>query len=208
MNLLKKILIVVSFSLNASTVIAADMSVIINKTAGIQLTKPTDWVYISAEQNLANFKAIKQDDEEFHAMAQKYVTAPLVSMAKFPEPFDDLNPSFKVNIKPYGVFKGKQPKEIMSILVAQFHKIFKDFVIVQPPTEVMVSQITSAYARMNYTIEIPDGRAFPTTSELWIVPHGDYYFMIGAGTREDGKTGSREEIQSILKTVRIDQISK
>jgi hypothetical protein len=89
-NLLKKILIVVSFSLNASTVIAADSSVFINKTAGIQVTKPTDWVYISAEQNLANFKAIKHGDEEFQAMAQKYVTAPLVSMAKFPEPFDDL----------------------------------------------------------------------------------------------------------------------
>jgi hypothetical protein len=207
-SLLKKILLSVSFALSTGTAVAADPSVFINATAGIQVKKPVEWVYISAEQNMDSIKALKLGDDELHAMMQKYVTAPLVVMAKFPEPFDDLNPSFKVNLKPYGIFKGKQPQEIMSILVPQFKKIFKDFVIVQPPTEVVVSQITSAYARMNYTIEIPDGRTFPTTSELWIVPYGDYYFMIGAGTRQDGKTGSREEIQSILKTVKIDHISK
>jgi hypothetical protein len=41
-------------------------------------------------------------------------------------------------------------------------------------------------------------------SELWIVPRGDYFFMIGAGTRQDEKTGTRKEIQEILKTVKID----
>lgn len=136
---------------------------------------------------------------------QKYATAPLVAMTKFPEPFEDVNPSFKVNLKPYGGLKGKSPQEIISLVVPQFQKVFKDFVLVQPPTEVVVSNIKSAYARMNYTMEIPDGRTFPITSELWIVPRGDYFFLIGAGTRQDEKTGSREEIQSILKTVKIEQ---
>jgi len=46
---------------------------------------------------------------------------------------------------------------------------------------------------------------FPTASELWIVPRGDYFFLIGAGTRQDEKTGGRDEIRSILGTVRIEQ---
>jgi hypothetical protein len=58
---------------------------------------------------------------------------------------------------------------------------------------------------MNYTMEIPDGRSFQTTSELWIVPRGDYFFMIGAGTRQDEKTGSREEIQDILASLKIEK---
>ena len=55
--------------------------------------------------------------------------------------------------------------------------------------------------RIHYSLIIPDGRKFPTSSELWIVPRGDYFFMIGAGTRQDERNGSREEIHEILSTV-------
>lgn len=205
MRLFREPFLAVAFILSAGTVVAADPSVFNNPTAGLQVTKPAEWNYLTATQNMDNIKAMKLSDEEFHAAMQKYATAPLVAMTKFPEPFDDVNPSFKVNIKPYGELKGRPPQEIISLVVPQFQKIFKDFVLVQAPTEVIVSGIKSGYARLNYTMEVPGGRAFPTTSELWIVPRGDYFFMIGAGTRQDEKTGSREEIQSILKTVKIEQ---
>lgn len=176
-----------------------------NRTAGFQLTKPADWNYITAAENLENIKSLKLTDEEFHAAMQKFATAPLVAIAKYPEPYDDVNPSFKVNLKPYGGLEGKTPEEIIDLVVPQFQTIFKDFELVQPPTEAVVAGIKSAYARMNYTMEIPDGRAFATTSELWIVPRGDYFFIIGAGTRRDEKTGTREEIREILQTVTIEQ---
>jgi hypothetical protein len=57
--------------------------------------------------------------------------------------------------------------------------------------------------RINYSLQIPDGRSFPTTSEMWIVPKGNYFYMIGAGTRQDEKTGSRREIRQILDSVKI-----
>lgn len=47
--------------------------------------------------------------------------------------------------------------------------------------------------------------ALPITSELWIIPRGDYFFMVGAGTRQDEKTGSRKEVESILNTIVIAQ---
>lgn len=205
MRLLRESFRATSFVLVTSMAVAADPAVFNNPTAGLQVTKPAEWSYVTAAQNMDNLKATKLNDEEFHAAMQKYATAPLVAMTKFPEPFEDVNPSFKVNLKPYGGLKGTPPQEIINLVVPQFQKAFKDFVLVQPPTDVVVSGIKSAYARMNYTMEIPDGRTFPTTSELWIVPHGDYFFMIGAGSRQDEKTGSREEIQSILKTVKIEQ---
>ncbi|MES2489667.1 MAG: hypothetical protein V4607_07725 [Pseudomonadota bacterium] len=205
MKLLREVLLATAFVFGAGTAVAADSDAFNSPTAGFQVTKPAEWSYITAAQNMDNIKAMKLNDEEFHAAMQKYATAPLVAMTKFPEPFEDTNPSFKVNLKPYGALKGKSPKEIISLVLPQFQKLFKDFVLVQPPSEVVVSGIKSAYVRINYTMEIPDGRSFPTTSELWIVPRGDYFFMIGAGTRQDEKTGTREEIQSILKTVKIEQ---
>jgi hypothetical protein len=124
---------------------------------------------------------------------------------KHPEPYEDLNPSFKVNIKPLGQLKGKSGKDIIGLLLPQLQKAFKDFKLVQPPMEVLVSGIKSGYVRLNYSLQIPDGTMFPTTSELWIVPRGDYFFMMGAGTRQDEKTGSRKEIVDIIQSVKIDQ---
>jgi hypothetical protein len=201
----RKALLASALTLWISAGLTDDTDVFQSPTAGFQLTKPAEWTYMTAAQNLENIKAMKLSDEEFHAAMQKYATAPLVAITKYPEPYDDVNPSFKVNIKPYGGLKGKTPQELINLVVPQFQRTFKDFVLVQPPTETVVSGLTSAYARMNYTMELPDGRTFPTTSELWIVPRGDYFFMIGAGTRQDEKTGTREEIRAILETVKIEQ---
>jgi len=124
-------------------------------------------------------------------------------MTKYQEPFDDVNPSFKINLKPYGDLKGIPAQNLIRLLLPQLQKSFKDFAVVQAPTDVLVSGIQSAYIRINYTMELADGRSFPAASELWIVPRGDYFFMIGAGTRQDEKTGTRAEIQGILDSIRI-----
>jgi hypothetical protein len=205
MTFLRTAFLASALTLWFSVGLADDTNVFQSPSAGFELTKPSAWTFVTANQNLANIKAMKLSDEEFHAAMQKYATAPLVAMMKYPEPYEDVNPSFKVNIKPYGDLKGKAPEELINMVVPQFQKIFKDFVLVQAPTETTISGMKAAYARMNYTMEIPDGRTFPTTSELWIVPRGDYFFMIGAGTRQDEKTGTREEIRAILETVKIEQ---
>lgn len=135
----------------------------------------------------------------------KYATTPMVAMTKHKEPYDDVNPSFKVNIKPLGQLKGKDPKDIIGVMLPQFEKLFKDFKLAQSPVNVPVAGISSAYARINYTMEVAGIGALPITSELWIVPRGDYFFFVGAGTRQDEKTGSRKEIESIINTIVVSQ---
>ena len=205
MKLARPVLVGIAVAVLTGASPPVDSTLFNNPTAGIQVKRPASWHFATAAQHMANLKAVKLNDEQFHAAMQKYSTAPLVAMMKYAEPFDDVNPSFKVNLKPYGELRGKSPTQIISLFVPQLEKTFKDFSLVQPPTDAVVSGIKSGYMRMNYALEIPDGRTFPTTSELWIVPHGDYYFIIGAGTRQDEKTGSREEIKRILKTVKIAQ---
>lgn len=174
-----------------------------NPTAGFKVTKPAGWHYVTAEQNQANLKAVKLSDQEFQDAMQKYATAPLVAMAKHEEPYEDINPSFKVNIRALGDLKGKPATELAGLLVPQLQRVFKDFELAQPPIETVVSGMKGAYVRMNYTMETPGG-AFPTTSELWLIPRGDFFFMVGAGTRTDEKTGTRKEIAAIMKTVKIE----
>ncbi|HUE91090.1 hypothetical protein [Pseudomonas sp.] len=198
-----KIIRIALLVLISSSVFAAPPNEFESVTVGLKVTKPTDWQFLSADENLENLKKIELNDQEFQQLMQKYATAPLVAMMKYPEPYDDLNPSFKVNIKPLGQLKGVDPKQILNLFLPQFQKMFKDFVLAQEPIDEKLSGLNAAYMRVNYSIAIPDGREFPTTSELWIIPRGDYFFMVGAGTRQDEKTGSRGEIKEILNSLVI-----
>ena len=163
--------------------------------------KTNDWQFITAEQNIENLNRTEFNDKEFHQAMLKYSTAPLVAMVKYPETFDDLNPSIKVNIKPLGQLKGAGPKKIMGLILPQLKKMFQDFKLVQVPKDLKISGHNAAYMRIDYSMNTPDGRSFPTTSEMWIVPRGDYFFMIGSGTRQDEQTGSRAEIGKILSSI-------
>lgn len=202
LNLLS--LALIGITATAAPAKAPDPNLFKNPTAGFEVTKPAKWQYASADFNQENLKKTKLNDQEMQAAMLKYATVPMVAMLKYPEPYDDVNPTFKVNIKPLGALEGKPATEIIGLLLPQFEKLFKDYELAQPPIEVEVSGLKGAYVRINYSLVTADDREFPTTSELWIVPRGEYFFMMGAGTRQDEKTGSRKEIQDILATVKID----
>ncbi len=204
MKNLVRVLVVIMFLFLPLLAFAASDNTFTNVTVGFSVTKPDSWQFFTAEQNLENLKGMQLNNEQFRKVMLKYSTAPLVAMMKHPEPYDDLNPSFKVNVKPLGNLKGTDPKGIVNLVAGPLKSVFKDFEITVPPTETTVSGLKAGYTQFNYSLSIPDGRSFPTTSEVWIVPRGDYFFIIGAGTRQDEKTGTRAEIQSILKTVKID----
>jgi hypothetical protein len=172
-------------------------------SVGFEVVKPAAWHFFTAQQAVENIKRTEMNDKELQAIMAKYASAPLVGFTKYQEPYDDVNPSFRVNIRPLGALAGRDPKEIIAVVLPTFQKAFSDFAVVQAPADVTVSGLRGAYARFNYTLRTPNA-SFPTASELWIVPRGDHFFMIGAGTRQDEKTGSRREIQEILASVKID----
>jgi hypothetical protein len=176
----------------------------VHAASGFSVTTPAGWHVLSeadgeGEQQL---KSLKLGSAEQRASLAQYATVPLYAVTKHPEPYNDVNPSFKVNIKPFDELKGKSGVEILVMLVPSIASLLKDFQIAEAPSEVEVAGVKSGHVRILYTLEA-GGHRFPTSSEMWIVPHGDHFFMIGAGTRQDEKNGTRAEIQAILDSVRI-----
>lgn len=183
----------------------ADSDTYTNPTLGFSLVKPADWKFLTAEQNAENLARTKMKDEEFQKLVQKYASAPLVAITKYEEPYDDLNPSVKVNVRPLGNFSADKPSAILEFMGKQLETVFEDFKVVTAPEETKVAGLKAGYLKVHFSMKIPDGRSFPTCSELWVVPRGKHFFMIGAGTRQDEKTGKREEIAKILKTIRMEK---
>lgn len=198
-------IIALLFALTVSNAAAEDgTNAFKSPTVGFSVVKPSDWQFMTAEQNLENLARTQLNDRQLQEAMRKYSTAPLVAMTKYPEPFDDLNPSFKVNIRSLGELSGDDPVSIIKLAIRPIAKSFKDFTIAEQPSETSVSGLKAAHVRIHYSLEVPDGRTFPTASDLWIVPRGKFFFMIGAGTRQDEKTGTRAEIEKILSSVLIE----
>lgn len=176
-----------------------------NATVGFSVTKPAEWQFVTADQHRENISRTRLNDEQMQEAMQKYATVPLVVMMKYPEPYDDLNPSFKANIKPLGNLSADDPVALINMITAPMAKVFKDFKIAEPPSETTVSGLKAAHMRINYSLQTSDGGEFPTASDLWIVPRGKFFFILGAGTRQDEKTGGRDEIQKILSSIVIEK---
>jgi hypothetical protein len=147
---------------------------------GFEIAKPEGWYYFGRERRVR----------------------PLVAFSKYREPYDDLNPSFEVHVRPIADLQGMGlPEGLRPILEMQRSVLGAR--VAQGPSVAEVAGKQAAYARLEYTAETPEGLELPVTSQLWAVPDGDHFFLVDAGTRQDEKTGTRKEIEAILRTIRI-----
>jgi hypothetical protein len=74
----------------------------------------------------------------------KYPIAPLVAMAKSPDPSKGFEAAFKVQVKPFGPLKGQPATALIAATLQMAQKAFRDCEIVQPPTEIEVSGLPSS----------------------------------------------------------------
>jgi hypothetical protein len=169
---------------------------------GLSVVRPSSWSTITAEENAKNIRSVQMDDAQLQELAARYAAAPIVAMTKYKEPYDDLNPSFKINVRALGGFTGHAPEEILLAAIPTMRRMFGDLTIDAAPTRTTVSGKPAAYTRLSYKMRAGKS-TFPTVSEVWVVPSGPIFFMIGTGTRADERNGSRAEVRKIVDSIAI-----
>jgi len=178
--------------------------VFFSPTLGLRIAKHPEWYFLTAEQNRENLDRVQLKDEELQELVAKYSTTPLVMIARHQEPYDDLNASLKINARTAGALAGSSGRQLLQLMSGSLKNAFHDFEMVQSPTDVEVGGQPAGYMSMNYSLSVPDGRTFPTNSEMWVVPRGSYFLLIGAGTKQDDPSGSRADIRAMLDTLSFD----
>jgi hypothetical protein len=171
-------------------------------TLGLTAVRPSGWFTITADANSRNIRSVQMADPEFQALAARYANSPVIAFSKFQEPYPDLNPSFKINVRPLGGFSKFSPEDILTAALPAMRRVSNDMKVLEGPKAAQVSGRKAAYARLSYTLKAQN-ISVPTISEVWIVPKGTIFFMIGVGTRADQKNGSRSEMRRIVDTLQI-----
>ena len=206
---MKKLILGVALFLSmALGIYASDLNTFTNSTLGFSITKPEHWQVTSAEDYFKNLNQVKIENKEFQELAIKYAKVPLFAFMKYPEPYEDINPSIKIHFKyreSLPNFAGKTSKQILDVTSVTFKQVFKDFKIIEEPTDVDFSGIKSAYMKYQYTLTAPDGRGFPNCSEMWIVPRGEYFYLIVVGYRQDASAEDLNDIKRMVSSIKIAQ---
>jgi hypothetical protein len=172
-------------------------------TLGLSVVRPVTWSTITADENVRNLRSVDMDDRQLQDLAVRYANTPIIAFSKYKEPYDDLNPSFKINVRRLGGFAGHHPEEILEAAIPTLRRMFGDLRVENMPTRTTVAGKAAAYTRLSYTLRAGQS-AFPTISEIWVVPSGPVFFMIGTGTRADEKNGSRAEVRAIVGSIQIE----
>ena len=184
---------------------AAEAETFRNPCAGISITKPADWYYMGIDQNYENLKKSKMKNEELKKMSLKMANVPMIIITKYPEPYNNLNPTLKIDAKPAGDFKGTDPKKILSAMTGSMDDFFDGYKIIKGPSDAKIDGMDGAYVRFNTIMKIEGGQSYPSCSEIWLILRGEHMFMISANTRQDEKNCKRNEIRKIIDTIKIDR---
>lgn len=170
---------------------------------GFSIKYSSSWFPISIDDYYSNLNKVKLNDEEFNQLLIKNASIPFFAISKFKEPYEDLNPSLKINTKPYGNLQGQPLELIIKLFISQFEKVFLDFKVQQDPIKTILNKKEVVYSKFFYTMKSQDGTLFKTCSELWLIDKGQYFYMIGAGTKQDESNCKREEILNFLNSVEL-----
>jgi hypothetical protein len=184
---------------------AAETETFRNPCAGISITKPAEWYFMGIDKNYENLKKSKMKDEELKKMSLKMADVPMIVIKKYPEPYKNMNPTLKIDVKPTGDYKGIDPKKALSAMAGSMGDFFDGFKIIKGPTDTKIDGMSGAYIRFNTIMKMEDGQSYPTCSEIWLIPRGEHIFMFSANTRQDEKNCTRDEIRKLIDTIKIDR---
>jgi hypothetical protein len=154
-----------------------------NQSVGFSIELPDGWVQPGSDAFYENLGRVVLDDPEFQKTLVKRANIPLAMATKHAEPYSDVNPSVKVNVRPYGNLPSREPVEIISIMVGPLKKLFRDFKVVSGPENVLMNGNNVGHIAIEYTM-VTDAGSFPIASELWVVPGRHLFYMIGTGYKQ------------------------
>lgn len=188
-----------------TSVVAAEPSpnLFRSEIAGIELEKPAGWHYQNLEAVAKYRSRARLKDKEYEAYVHNLASAPLVVATKHSEPYDSLNPSFQVLVRPLGQLKGLSGKEILEMVVPVMRNGFAEFELINPVTEIQVDGHRGAELNAEYIVGGPDGRAWPTRATIIAIPQGSYLYQISFSSAQEGQDSLATEVKDTLKTVKF-----
>lgn len=158
---------------------------------------------------LANRKAVSVGNAQTDAAMHESSTPPLVVIARYPEPSEKPNPTLKLNWRLLGDLKGAAPLEIARVVADLMKKTIPSFELDGDVHTVRLSGLEAGTFKAHFSLEVPHlDRSFPVTTEVWLVPRGNFGLIIAASDPTGGTEGYQADFEAMVATIKIWDVKK
>ena len=184
----------------------ADENRFYSPVAGIRIDKQPSWSFMSLEHELANRQAVSVGNANTDAVMHDSTTAPLVVIARYPEPSEKPNPTLKITLRALADLRDTPPVEIARAVAQTMSLAIPSFVVDGDARALQVGGLPGGTFRAHFTLEVPHlGRTFAVNTEAWIVPRGEYAVLIVTSDPTGGAGNYDPDFQAMVKSVVIEK---
>lgn len=174
---------------------AADENVYRNTTLGFSIQKPATWFF----ETMAT-------DGDTRAVSDSPVK--MIMITRYKEPYPELNASLSISCVSRDEVAVTVPKTLVRIIVNRIVERYEDASVQEGPSEATIAGLKGAYARVFFEGKLKEGDRAAASEEVWVLVAGDLYCIATGESRQDEKTGSRNELRQILETMKVDGKAK
>ena len=182
----------------------ADENRFYSPVAGISIDKQPSWSFMSLEHELANRQAVSVGNANTDAVMHDSTTAPLVVIARYPEPSEKPNPTLKITLRPLADLRATPPVDIARAVAKVMSQAIPTFEVEGHARALEVGGLPGATFRAHFTLEVPHlQRTFPVSTEAWIVPRGEYAVIVVTSDPTGGAGNYDPDFQAMVKSLVI-----
>lgn len=169
--------------------------------AGIELAKPDGWHFQNLEVVARHRASVKLKDSEFQEAIEQLASAPLVVATKHPEPYESLNPSFQLLVRPLGQLQGSTGTELLNLVLPTLASNFEEFKLVEEISEIEVGGVLGATLTAEYVVQTLDGAVYPSRATIVVIPRESFLYQFGFSAPPSGPDALSREVKSVLSSV-------
>lgn len=142
------------------------------------------------------------NDKQLRGLQERYITKPVALLRKYPGWHTGVNPAFRIDFRPLGELAGQEPVTILRLMLGKMEKQLLYFKVLEPIAPVLVSGLPAAHVRFEYSTRPNwDYGQFDIDFDFWVIPRGEYVFLIGGGVDRNELAATRAEVLEIFSSI-------
>ena len=171
-----------------------------SKATGISLIKPASWHLTAMDLGKSDHRL---DDATLASLLKVKRNIPLVTITKYPEPYDEVNPSFLLSLEPMGKMKGRTAQEILQVIKSSLARTFSKFEVQHDVSTTVCGGLAGAEMEVKYVFKTADGKELASRSRMICLPRGDFFVQITTATGPEPDSATENALNGITASLKI-----
>jgi len=169
---------------------------------GLTISKPDSWKIISADESRMRISSTKLKDENIEKLVLIFASRPIMSLLK--SRLKIPLPNVQITVNPLDGDMSNLPTDILRRVSRMGPVSFKNYSIINSPSEIEIDHHKAAYMKAHYTGQFwDDNKEYPVGYETWIILRQGYFFMVSAVSSQNEDNTTLREISSIIESIKL-----